>query len=129
MDGGQCDNCRHLALSGGYAISSEAKQAELASGFLRSMATPEMGALWTSLNHSPSGALSDASKITSAYSGYFVDLDRVRSGSAYFMGIPNQYLTGQCRDTYVQVINKGFPAGLIGVDDTIKEMNRACYKG
>lgn len=129
MDGGACDNCRHLALSGGYAIAADTKKANESAGFLKAMATPEMGALWTSLNHSPSGALYDASKVTSPYAGYFVELERVRANSVSFIGIPNQHLSGGCRDAYVQVINKGFPAGLISVDDTVKEMNRACFKG
>ena len=43
--------------------------------------------------------------------------------------VPHQHLQGQCRETFIQVLNKGFPAGLIGVDDTVKEMNRGCYKG
>lgn len=129
MNGGKCDNCRHLALSGGYAINADTKQAELTASFLKSMATPEMGALWTSLNHSPSGALFDASKVTSPYSAYFVDLDRVRANSQYSIGVPHQRLSGQCRETFIQVLNKGFPAGLISIDDTVREMNRACYKG
>jgi multiple sugar transport system substrate-binding protein len=129
MDGGACDNCRHLALSGGYAIAADTKKPDQAANFLKAIATPEMGVLWTSLNNSPSGALYDASKVTSPHSAYFVELDKVRGNSTYFIGIPNQHLTGGCRDAYVQVINKGFPAGLIGVDDTIKEMNKACFKG
>ncbi len=129
VDGGKCDNCRHLALSGGYGINAETKQTQLAAAFLNTMATPEMGALWTSLNHSPSGALFDAKKVTSPYSAYFVELDGVRANSKYFMGVPHQHLTGACREAFIQVLNKGFPAGLIGVDDTVKEMNRGCYKG
>jgi len=128
MDGGACDNCRHLALSGGYAIAADTKKGDAAANFLKAMATPEMGVLWTSLNNSPSGALYDASKVTSPHSNYFVELERVRGNSTYFIGIPNQHLAGACRDAYVQVINKGFPAGLISVDDTVKEMNKACAK-
>jgi multiple sugar transport system substrate-binding protein len=129
MDKGQCDNCRHLALSGGYGINADTKHPELATAFIKTMATPEMGALWTSLNHSPSGALFDAAKVTSPYSGYFVELERVRGGSKYFIGAPHQHVSGQCRDTFIQVLNKGFPAGLVGIDETVKEMNRGCYKG
>jgi multiple sugar transport system substrate-binding protein len=127
MDDGACNNCRTLALSGGYGINADTKYTDLAVAFLKEMATPEMGALWTSLNHSPSGALYDPAKVTSQYASYFKDLETVRAGSRYFVGIPLNFLTGQCRETFVQVINKGLPAGLISVDDTIRQMNQACY--
>lgn len=129
LENAACNECRTLALSGGYGVNADTKQLPLATAFLKELATPEMGALWTSQNQSPSGVLFDAAKLDSPYGWYFKDLDRVRQGSKYFVGIPLNFLTGQCRETFVQVINKGFPAGLITVDETVKSMNEACYKG
>ncbi len=129
LDGAACNECRTLALSGGYGVNADTKQLPLATAFLREMATPEMGALWTSQNQSPSGVLFDAAKLDSPYGWYFKELDRVRQGSKYFVGIPLNFLTGQCRETFVQVINKAFPAGLVGVDETVRSMNEACHKG
>ena len=39
-----------------------------------------------------------------------------QKGAKYFIGMPGDILTGQCKDTFVQVMNKAFPGGLI-VDD------------
>jgi multiple sugar transport system substrate-binding protein len=128
MDGAACNECRTLALSGGYGINADTPQVAMASAFLKEMATPDMGALWTALNQSPSGVLFDPAKVQSEYAWYFKELDRVRQGSKYFVGIPLNFLTGQCRETFIQVINKAFPAGLIGVDDTVRQMNEACHK-
>jgi len=128
MDAGACNECRTLALSGGYGVNADTKQVALATAFLKEMTMPEMGALWTTLNQSPSGVVFDPAKVQSQYAWYFRDLDRVRQGSKYFVGIPLNFLTGQCREVFVQVINKAFPAGLAGVEETVRQMNEACYK-
>lgn len=128
MDAGACNECRTLALSGGYGVNADTKQVALATAFLKEMTTPEMGALWTTLNQSPSGVVFDPAKVQSQYAWYFRDLDRIRQGSKYFVGIPLNFLTGQCREVFVQVINKAFPAGLAGVEETVRQMNEACYK-
>ena len=129
MEAGVCNECRTAALSGGYGVNADSKQVALAAAFFKEMATPEMGELWTTLNNSPSGVLFDPSKVQNQYAWYFKELDRVRQGSKYFIGIPLNFLTGQCRETFVQVINKAFPAALIGVEETVRQMNEACYKG
>lgn len=129
MDAGACNNCRTAALSGGYGVSADTNQLGLATGFLKEMATPEMGELWTTLNNSPSGVLFDPAKVQNQYAWYFKELDRARQGSKYFIGIPLNFVTGQCRETFTQVINKAFPAGLVSVDETVRQMNEACYKG
>jgi hypothetical protein len=36
---------------------------------------------------------------------------------------------GQCKDSFGQVMNSAFPGGLLPVDQTLKMMNTACYKG
>jgi multiple sugar transport system substrate-binding protein len=129
MNGGACNNCRTLAISGGYSVNADTKNVDLAKGFLKELATPEMGNLWMVNNNSVPGVKADTSKITGKYAGYFKELDEMKKGSAYFVGIPLNFVSGQCRETFVQVINVGLPAGLVSVEDTVKRMNAACYKG
>ena len=38
-------------------------------------------------------------------------------------------MTGACKDAFAQVLNSGFPGGLLSVDQTVEMMNKACYKG
>ena len=37
-------------------------------------------------------------------------------------------VTGECKDAFAQVLNSGFPGGLLSVDQTVQAMNKACYK-
>lgn len=129
VDGGACDTCKTLAIGGGYAVNADTKNAELIKAYFSKMVTPEMGTLWTVTNYNQSVIKSDTSKVTGPYADYFTKLGKIREGSKYFSGIPLTYLDGQCRETYVQVMNVGFPAGLIGVEDAISQINQACYKG
>jgi multiple sugar transport system substrate-binding protein len=129
MDNGACNNCKTLAIGGGYAISADTKNLTLAAGFLKELGTPEMGTLWVVNNFSQSGIKFDASKVTGPHTAYFQELERMKEGAKFFVGIPLNFLSGQCREAFVQVINVGLPAGLVSVDDAVKRMNAACYKG
>ena len=42
---------------------------------------------------------------------------------------PRDMVTGECKDAFAQVLNSGFPGGLLSVDQTVQAMNKACYKG
>ena len=128
MDKGACNNCKTLAISGGYAINADAKNSDGAVNFLKEVAQPEMGELWTVNNFSLSGILFDASKVTGKNAAYFQDLAKLKQDVSFFIGIPLNFLSGECRETFVQVINVGLPAGLVTVDDAVKRMNAACYK-
>ena len=76
-----------------------------------------------------SGIKADTSKITGKYAGYFKELESLKRDSTFFIGIPLNFVSGNCRETFVQVVNVGLPAGLVSVEDTVKRMNAACYKG
>ena len=52
-----------------------------------------------------------------------------QKGEKYFIGQPRDIVTGECKDTFAQVLNSGFPGGLLTVDQTVQMMNKACYKG
>lgn len=129
MDGGACPTCKTLAIGGGYSINADTKNLDLATGFLKEFTTLEMGTLWVVSNFSQSGIRSDPSKITGPYTVYFQDLEKMKAGATFFIGIPLNFVTGQCRETFVQVINLGLPAGLVSVEETVRRMNGACYKG
>jgi len=96
--------------------------------FLKEVAQPEMGELWTVNNFSLSGILFDASKVAGKNATYFQDLAKLKQDATFFIGIPLNYLSGECREAFVQVINGALPAGLVTVDDAVKRMNAACYK-
>lgn len=128
MDGGACNNCKTLAISGGYGISADTKKLDQAAAFLKEMSQPDMGELWTVSNNSLSGTLFDLKKISGKNAVYFEELAKVKKDVVYFTGIPLNFIAGECREAFVQVINVGLPAGLVSVDDAVKRMNAACYK-
>ena len=70
-----------------------------------------------------------ASEFGGPYAGYFKELMQRQEGAKYFTGMPIDILQGQCKDTFVQIMNSGFPGGLISVDEAVKQMNQGCFKG
>jgi hypothetical protein len=38
-------------------------------------------------------------------------------------------MRGQCAETFEQVMNTAFPAGLMAVDEALEAMDSACYEG
>jgi tRNA A37 threonylcarbamoyltransferase TsaD len=55
-------------------------------------------------------------------------MDRPK-GEQDFIGQPRDMVNGECKDAFAQVMNSGFPGGLLSVDQTVQAMNKACYKG
>jgi multiple sugar transport system substrate-binding protein len=51
-----------------------------------------------------------------------------QQGAKYFIGMPIDIIKGQCKDTFVQVMNSAFPGGLLPVDKAVTMMNQGCYK-
>jgi multiple sugar transport system substrate-binding protein len=128
MDGGACNECKTLAIGGGYSINADTKQKDLAAAFMDTMATPEMGTLWVVNGYRQTGIKSDSSKMTGRYATYFKELADLNKNAKYFVGIPQELLKPDCKDAFVQVINVALPAGLISVDDAAKRMDDACYQ-
>jgi len=129
MDGGACNNCKTLAVGGSFSINAATKNPKLAAGLLNEMATPEMGNLWLTTILLQTGIKSDPSKVTGKYAPYFRELAERNKGAEYFIGIPIDHLKGQCRESFVQVMNTAFPGGLLTVDKAVEMMNQGCYKG
>ena len=89
---------------------------------INSMATPEMGNKWLEANLVQTGIKADPSQISGDNAEYFQKLAAANEGAQYTYGIPVQQMQGTARETFTQVINQAFPAGLIGVDEAIDMM-------
>ena len=126
MDKGVCPDCKTLAVGGSFSLNSKSPHKECAGAMLRSMATVENGTKWMEQVALQTGIKSDTSKIKSPHADYFVDLNARDKGAKYFFGVPLLYYRGKCADTYAQVMNSAFPAGLIGVKDAADKMDAAC---
>jgi len=128
MDGGACNQCKTLSVGASFGINAISKYPKLAAGMLNEMATPEMGASWLSTILLQTAIKSDASKITGKYTAYFKELAERNKDAEYFIGLPRDLLKGECRETFVQVMNAAFPGGLLSVEKAVEMMNQGCYK-
>ncbi len=128
MGGGACNNCKTLAVGASFAINAASKQKELAAEFLNAMSTPEMGKRWIETIYLQTAVKTDVSSFSGPYAAYFKELMARQQGAEYFIGMPIDILKGQCKDTFVQVMNSAFPGGLLTVDKAVTMMNQGCYK-
>lgn len=124
-EGAACPSCKTIAVGGSYVINAGTQHADLAAAFLNSMATPEMGNAWLEANLVQTGIKADPSLITGENAAYFQKLAAANEGATYSFGIPAQQMQGAARETFTQVVNGAFPAGLIDVDGVIDMMSAA----
>lgn len=129
MDGGKCPECKTLAVAGSFVMYSKGKNKDCAGALLKSMATRDNGTKWMEQVSLQTGLASDPSKIKSAHADYFAELNARNKGVKYFFGTPLFHYRAKCAETYTQVMNNAFPAGLISVQDAADKMNAACFKG
>ena len=129
MDGGACNQCKTSAIGASFAINTASKQKQLAAEFLNAMSTPAMGKRWIETVYLQSAVDVDVKNFSGPYAAYFTELMERQKGTDYFIGGPRDMVEGQCKDAFGQVMNAAFPGGLLSVDDTLKQMNAACYKG
>ena len=47
--------------------------------------------------------------------------------AVFFQGQPVQLMRGAARETFTQVINQAFPAGLLTVDQVVQRMDAVKY--
>jgi multiple sugar transport system substrate-binding protein len=125
MKGGACNECKTLAVGGSYVVNAATKQPKVALAFLNSMATPEMGNKWLENVLVQTGIKSDPSKIAGPHAAYFRDLAATNTGAKYYFGLPIQVMQAKPKEVFTQVFNNAFPAGSIGVDDAVRQMNAA----
>ncbi len=129
MDGGACNSCKTSAIGASFAINAASKQKQLAAEFLNAMSTPEMGKRWIETIYLQTAVNAEVKEFSGPYAAYFTELMARQKGADYFVGGPRDMVEGQCKDSFAQVMNAGFPGGLLPVDQAIKMMNAACYKG
>ena len=108
---------------------SKGKSKDCAGALLKSMATSDNGTKWISQVSLQSGLKSDPAKIESPHKAYFEELNARNKDVTYFFGTPLLYYRAKCADTYVQVMNNAFPAGLLSVQEAAEKMDGACLKG
>jgi multiple sugar transport system substrate-binding protein len=129
MDGGACNQCKTSAIGASFAINAASKQKALAAEFLDAMSTPAMGKKWIETVYLQSAVDVDVKNFSGPYAAYFTELMERQKGADYFIGGPRDMVQGACKDNFAQVMNSAFPGGLTGVDETLKLMNTACFKG
>jgi multiple sugar transport system substrate-binding protein len=125
MKGGACNECKTLAVGGSYVVNAATKHPKVALAFLNSMATPEMGNKWLENVLVQTGIKSDPSKIAGPHAAYFQDLAATNAGAKYYFGLPIQVMQAKPKEVFTQIFNNAFPAGSIGVDDAVRQMNAA----
>lgn len=128
MDGGACPTCKTVSIAGSYAINAKTQNAKLAAKVFDTMTTPDMASLWLSLTFVQTGARTGGAEPSGKYADYFKELGERGKGRVWFIGTPIDFITGKCKDTYIQVLNAGFPGGLMGPQEAITAMESACYK-
>jgi multiple sugar transport system substrate-binding protein len=129
MDKAACNECKTVAVGASFAINAASKHQDLAAAYLNELATPEMGKRWIETVYLQTAVKTGPTEFSGPYAGYFKELMERQKGAKYFTGMPVDILTGQCKDTFVQVMNKAFPGGLMSVDEAVKTMNQGCHKG
>lgn len=129
MDGGACNECKTVAVGASFAINAASTHKELAAEYLNELATPEMGKRWIETVYLQTAVKTGDLKFSGPWASYFTELMKRQEGTKYFTGQPFDILTGACKDSFVEVMNKAFPGGLMSVDDAVKAMNDSCYKG
>jgi multiple sugar transport system substrate-binding protein len=84
-----------------------------------------MGNRWLEQVLVQTGIKADYSKVTGPHAGYFKELGATSQGAKYYFGLPIQKMQGKPKEVFTQVINNAFPAGTIGVEEVVKQMNAA----
>ncbi|CAB1063859.1 hypothetical protein D1BOALGB6SA_8644 [Olavius sp. associated proteobacterium Delta 1] len=123
LDKGACNNCKTITIGGSYVVNAASKHPDTAIKFLNSLATPEMGNKWLETVLVQTGIKADPSKITGPYASYFQDLAAADAPCKFYPNLPLGAMQGKTKETFIQVVNQAFPAGLLSVDQVIDKMN------
>jgi multiple sugar transport system substrate-binding protein len=123
LDNASCNECKSITIGGSYVVNAASKNPNLAIELLNAMATPEMGNKWLETVLVQTGIKADPSKIKGPYAQYFRDLSKASEGKKYYLNLPQGVLRGKAKEVFAQVVNQAFPAGLIGVEEVVKQMN------
>jgi multiple sugar transport system substrate-binding protein len=125
MPGAACNECRTLAVGGSYVVNAGTKHPKEAIDFLNAFVDPGIANRWLEEVVVQTGVKADLSKIGGPHAAYLKDLFAADANAKYFFGLPSQRMQGKPREVFTQVFNNAFPAGTIGVEDAVKQMNAA----
>ena len=75
------------------------------------------------------GIKTNPDAITGSNVDYFREPAKRNEDADYFIGQPLAYFKGQCRETFVQVMNTAFPAGLMTAAEATDKMDESCFGG
>ena len=126
VPGAACNECRTIAVGGGYVGNAGTEHPEAVLAFFSSFLSPEVGNRWLDNVMVQTGIVSDPSKISRRQAAdYFQMIAQTNAGSKYFFGIPIQVMQGKAKEVFIQVINNAFPAGNISVEDAVEQMKAA----
>ncbi|MGU3496755.1 ABC transporter substrate-binding protein [Xanthobacteraceae bacterium A53D] len=128
MDNGACPDCKTLAVAGSFVMYSKSKNKDCAGALLKSIANVDNGTKWMEQVSLQTGLKSDPAKIKSPHEAYFKELTARNKDVKYFFGTPLFHYRAKCAETFTQVMNNAFPAGLISVADAADRMDAACLK-
>ena len=123
IDKGACNECKTITIGGSYVVNAASKNADLAGQFLNSMATPAMGNKWLEEVMVQTGIKADPNKIKGPYAAYFSEFAQINEKCKFYPERPVGVMTGNAKETFTQVVNNAFPAGLLTVDQVIEKMN------
>jgi multiple sugar transport system substrate-binding protein len=130
MDGGACNECKTIGVAGTYAINNNSKQPELAAKFLQMLTREEFARKWIQATYVQTGVkIEGPGEYTGEFAGYLKEMAERGKGRRYFIGTPIDFIRGQCKEVYIQVLNAAFPGGVMGPKEAIQQMQAACYKG
>jgi multiple sugar transport system substrate-binding protein len=126
VPGAVCNECRSIAIGGSYVGNAATKHAKDVTAFFNSFLSAEMGNRWLDVVKVQTGIKSDPSKMTDKQAAeYFAMIAKTNAGAKYQFGIPIQVMSGKPKEVFTQVFNNAFPAGIISVEDAVKQMAAA----
>ncbi len=128
MDGGACNNCETAGIGSSFVINAASKHPKEDAEFLNAMSTPAMAQMWVDTVYEPAAMKTNVKGFGGPHAAYLDEVMASQKGLDYFIGMPLDIIQqGRCKDTFAQVLNSAFPAGLLSVDKAVKMMNAACY--
>lgn len=121
-----CNYCRTIAVGGSYVANADTQHPDKVLAFFNSFLTPEVGNRWLDNVRVQTGIKSDPSKMKDPRAAdYFAMIARTNEGSKYHFGIPIQVMSGKPKEVFTQIMNNALPAGNIGVQEAVSQMQAA----
>lgn len=126
MPGGKGNDLKYLMASSYVSVAEKSPNKKVAMDLVQSMMTEKFGNFYVGVTTLGTGMKTNPSKIETPYQWYFDEMAKSHQGQRYAMGKDWQTLMPPVMaDAYKNVVNSGFPLGLLSVDDVVKKMEEA----